>query len=362
MWNMEVKRMESEYKQWEKTKEILIESRGTSYNKFPMIEADMPTFMGQPYAVYPEDLKGADAVIIGAPYVASWTDNYRGVSKKEWMAAPKRIRQQSIKYPSGYIQEFDLDLFEHIRLVDFGDADIPPEVYHRLTADNVLKAQEAVEIKVNQVLDAGAIPIVIGQNSPCGSYAIVKPIAERTKGKVGVISIDTHWDIAPLDLTTMDPRIAGHACWKAKLYEFHRNVLQKNLIEIGERGMKEDKERVREFLKKGTHWYPIWKLREIGIEQLCRDIKYAYDGTEAVYVHYDLDVFGGEQIGALAEPMPMSDYEVIRLSFEVGKKGFNGLSFICIPPGSEISYRTVVYIIMYMLAGTVIAKISKVRK
>lgn len=354
--------MESEEKKWKELREILIEARGGIHDKFPMIEADMPTFMGQPYAVYPEDLKGADAVIIGSPYVASWTDEYGGVSKKEWMAAPKRVRQQSIKYPSGYIQEFDLDLFEHLRVVDFGDADIPPEVYSRLTTDNILKAQQAVETKVNQVLDAGAIPIVIGQNSPCGSYAIAKPIAERTKGNVGVISIDTHWDIRLLDKTTMDPRIAGSGSWKTKLYEFHKNVLQKNLVEIGERGMKEDKERVRSFLKKGTHWWPIWKLREKGIGELCKDIKHAYNGTEAVYVHYDLDVLGGDRLGMLAEPMPMSDYEVIRLSFEVGKRGFNGLSFICIPPGSAVSYRTVVYIIMYMLAGMAISKGKSTRR
>jgi agmatinase len=344
------------YPEWKELREDLLGSRGSVADKFPMIEADMPTFMGQPYAASPEDLKGVDVVIVGSPYVASWTSKYGGVDKKEWMAAPKRVRQQSIKYRSGYIQEFDLDLFEHLKMVDFGDAEIPPEVLDRLTVDNILKAQHAVEIKVNQALEAGAIPIVIGQNSPCGSYAIAKPIAERTKGNVGVISIDTHWDIEPIDETTMDPRIAGHASWKAKMYEFHKNMLQKNLVEIGERGMWEDKDRVREFLKKGTHWYPMWKLREIGIEGLCKEIYHAYEGTDAVYVHYDMDVLGGDVLGAWAEPMAMTDYEVLRLSFEIGKCGFNALSFICIPPGSGVTYRTIVYVIMYMLAGRVLAK------
>ncbi|MFQ5711111.1 MAG: arginase family protein [Candidatus Geothermarchaeales archaeon] len=327
-----------------------------------MIEADMPTFMGQPYSVSPEDLEGADAVIIGSPYVVGWTNEYAGVDKKEWMAAPKRIRQQSIKYRSGYIQEFDLDLFEHLKLVDFGDAEIPPETFDRPTVDNILKAQHAVETKVNQVLDAGAIPIVIGQNSPCGSYAVAKPIAERTKGNVGVISLDTHWDIEPIDEITMDPRIAGGCSWKAKMYEFHKNMLQRNLVEIGERGMHESKERVREFLKKGTHWYPMWKVREMGIEGLCKELHHAYEGTKAIYVHYDMDALGGagpasgDLLGMLAEPIGMTDYEVLRLSFEIGKRGFNALSFICIPPGSPVIYRTIVYVIMYMLAGKVLAK------
>ena len=97
----------------------------------------------------PADLKGADVVIIGAPYVASWKE-YAGVSKSEWIAGPKRVRQQSIRYGSGYIQDFDLDVFEHLKLVDFGDAAIPPEVFDRPTVDNILRAQAAVEEKVNQ--------------------------------------------------------------------------------------------------------------------------------------------------------------------------------------------------------------------
>ena len=60
---------------------------------FPMIDADMPTFMAQPLAISPADLRGADAVIIGAPYAAGWT-TYAGVDKREWLAGPKRVRQQ----------------------------------------------------------------------------------------------------------------------------------------------------------------------------------------------------------------------------------------------------------------------------
>src|SRR4029077_13985127 len=98
---------------------------------------------------------------------------------------PKRVRQQSIRYQSGYIQDFDLDVFEHLKVVDFGDAAIPPEVFDRPTVDNILRAQAAVEEKVNQALDVGALPIVIGQNSPCGSYAIPKTTPGGKNGKAG---------------------------------------------------------------------------------------------------------------------------------------------------------------------------------
>ncbi|MBV8915113.1 MAG: arginase family protein, partial [Acetobacteraceae bacterium] len=217
---------------------------------FPMIDEDIPTFLGLPLATSAADLQQADVVIIGAPYVAGWGE-YAGVGKSEWIAGPKRVRQQSIRYASGYVQDFDIDVFEHLRIVDYGDAAIPPEANQKPTVDNILRAQAAVEEKVNHALDAGAIPIVIGQNSPCGSYAIAKPIAERSQGKVGVISLDTHWDATKYDRLTMDPRVAGSASWKHKMFQSHPNISIPNLVEIGERGMLESKEIVREYLRAG---------------------------------------------------------------------------------------------------------------
>ena len=327
---------------------------------FPMLADDMPTFMGVPHAASRADLEGADVAIIGAPYVAGAGGSYAGVDKSEWLVAPKRVRQQSIRYPSGYVQDFDLDIFEHLRVVDLGDADIPPEATREPTAENILAAQAAVEEKVGAALDAGAIPIVVGQNSPCSSYAIAKPIAERARGPVGMISLDTHWDAKPIDWLTKDPRIAGSGNWKAKTYEFHDNFSIPHLVDIGERGMLEAKDIVRHFTGNGAHFIPMWKVRtELGIDGLCRELGHAYDGTDAVYVHFDMDVIGGagpapgDILGDLAEPMGMTDYEVIRVAHEIGRRGLTGMSFICIPPGSAVVYRLIVYVIAYLMVGLI---------
>ena len=332
-----------------------------SYN-FPQLDAETPSFMRLPLVANPEELTGADAVIIGAPYVAGWGE-YGGVGKDQWLAAPKRVRQQSARYGSGYVQEFDLDVFEHLKVVDYGDAAIPPEVNDAPTAENVLKAQAAVEDKVNHCLAVGAVPIVIGQNSPCASYAIAKPVAERTNGKVGCICLDTHWDAQPLDRLTMDPRIAGSGSWKHKMYEFHPNMDKRNLVEIGERGMLENKEQVRSWLQAGTKFYPLWRVRqEFGVEGICQELKHAYEGTDGVFVHFDMDVIGGagpapgDILGELAEPMGMTDYEVIRIAHEIGKRGLTGFSFACIAPGSAVIYRTIVFVIVYLLAGLATTK------
>ena len=334
---------------------------------YPMLAPETPSFMSQPVAKTPADLKGADIAVIGAPYVAASGGMYAGVPMEDWIAAPKRVRQQSARYPSAYIQDFDLDVFETIKLVDYGDADIPPESMETPTAENVLAAQAAVEAKVNDALDAGAVPIVIGQNSPCGSYAIAKPVAEHTDGPVGCISLDTHWDAHELDYLTGDPRIAGSSSWKHKMYEFLDNMHPRDLVEIGERGMLEDKRIVRRYLNDGARFISSWELRSgLGIEGLVKALDQAYDGTKGQYIHFDMDCIGGagpapgDILGELAEPVGMTDYEVIRIAHEIGRRGLTGMSFICIPPGSAVVYRVIVYIIMYLAAGLALRKHGRV--
>ena len=114
---------------------------------FPKLAADTPSFMRLPIVRSRPELVGSDAVIIGAPYVAGWGE-YGGVGKDEWLAAPQRVRQQSARYPSGYVQEFDVDVFEHLNVVDYGDALDPPEVNDAPTAENICVRKPRLKIRL----------------------------------------------------------------------------------------------------------------------------------------------------------------------------------------------------------------------
>ena len=329
--------------------------------EYPMLDAETPSFMGCPVAANAEDLEGADVVIIGSPYVASWGD-YGGVSKAEWIAGPQRVRQQSARY-RGYVQDLDIDVFEHLRVVDYGDAAIPPESITNPTVANVMRAHRAVEEKVEEVLDAGAVPIILGQNSPCATYSLARPLAVRCGGKMGMVSLDAHWDAGAIDRLTMDPRIAGSGNWKRKLYEEMPELSPGHLVDIGERGMLERPENVRWFTGRGAHFVSGWRLRaDGGLDAACDAVEHAYAGTDEVYFHVDLDVLGGagpgsgDAFGELVEPMGMTDHELIRLAYEVGRRGTAGVSFVCIPPASPALHRVVTYAIMFMLAGRIEAR------
>jgi len=125
--------------------EVFIKGSFGDRESFPMIRPETPTFLGLPLVKTPEELVGTDAVIIAAPYVATSTEKYAGVDRSEWLAAPQRVRQQSIRYQSGYIQDFDIDVFEHIKVVDYADAEIPADAMNSQSPDDILKAQAAVE-------------------------------------------------------------------------------------------------------------------------------------------------------------------------------------------------------------------------
>ncbi len=134
------------------------------------------SFGGAPYTQDPAHLARADVAIVGAP-----TDDL--VSDRPGARfAPRAIRAASC--PPGPHLEVGVDAFAELRIVDFGDAPVLP-------ADPV-HSHEAIEATVGQVLDAGAVPVVLG-----GDHSITEPdiraVAAR-RGPVGLIHFDTHTD------------------------------------------------------------------------------------------------------------------------------------------------------------------------
>ena len=69
-------------------------------------------------------------------------------------------------------------------MVDFGDAPVLP--------GNPVRSHEAIEAIVGEVVDAGALPVILG-----GDHSIAEPdirAIARRRGPVGLIHFDTHTD------------------------------------------------------------------------------------------------------------------------------------------------------------------------
>ena len=138
--------------------------------------AGLLSFAGMPYTEDPVELAGADVVILGAP-----TDDL--VSDRPGTRfGPRAIRAASS--PPGPHLETKIDGFGDLRVLDYGDAAVLP-------ADPA-RTHEAIERAVGEVLDAGAVPIVLG-----GDHGIAEPdirACTRRHGPVGLVHFDSHTD------------------------------------------------------------------------------------------------------------------------------------------------------------------------
>ena len=139
------------------------------------------TFGKRPY-VPDWDAIEADAAILGAPFDfgTQWRPGAR--------FGPRAVREASTLFSFGHAGAYDHEddatyLGPDVRIVDIGDADI----VHTDT-----EASHAnIETGVRKILDAGALPVVIG-----GDHSVNIPCirAFEGRGPIHVLQIDAHLD------------------------------------------------------------------------------------------------------------------------------------------------------------------------
>ena len=138
--------------------------------------AGLLTFGGTPYTQDSAELEGVDVAIVGAP-----TDDL--VSDRPGTRfGPRAIRAAGC--PPGPHLEAGIDAFAALRIVDYGDAPVIPADAERTHA--------AIEQLVGEVVDAGALPLVLGGDHSI-SEANIRAVATRL-GQVGLVHFDTHTD------------------------------------------------------------------------------------------------------------------------------------------------------------------------
>ncbi|MCE8533156.1 agmatinase [Ruegeria pomeroyi] len=140
------------------------------------------TFGKYPY-VEDWDSIDADAVVLGAPFDfgAQWRSGAR--------MGPRAIREASTLFSFGHAGAYDfeddityLDPAK-VRIVDIGDADI--------VHTDTLKSHANIEYGVRKILQAGALPVVLG-----GDHSVNIPCinAFDDQDPIHVVQIDAHLD------------------------------------------------------------------------------------------------------------------------------------------------------------------------
>src|SRR3954466_4396476 len=136
--------------------------------------AQPATFMRLPYQT---DLTGVDVALVGVPFDSG--TSYRSGAR----LGPREIRaQSSLIRPYSYFLK--VSPFETLTVVDAGDVDAPPV--------GIEPAYAAIEAGARRIVDAGAMPLVVG-----GDHSISLPCLRAVTAKhgpVGLVQFDAHID------------------------------------------------------------------------------------------------------------------------------------------------------------------------
>jgi agmatinase len=224
------------------------------------------SFGSAPYTQDPAELAGVDVAIVGAP-----TDDL--VSDRPGTRfAPRAIRTASC--PPGPHLEAGVDPFAELRIVDFGDAPVLPA--------DAASSHAAIEETVGQVLDAGALPIVLG-----GDHSITEPnvraFATR-RGPVGLIHFDTHADTG----TVVFGVAVSHGTPMYRLVEAG-HVDPRRYVQIGLRGYWPGPAEFAWQAERGITTFFMHDVRDRGIGPVVEDALAAV-GDGPVYLTVDIDV------------------------------------------------------------------------
>ena len=230
------------------------------------------TFAKSPY-VADWDRIEADVAVLGAPFDfgTQWRPGAR--------FGPRAVREASTLFSFGHAGAYDHEddatyLDGSVRMVDLGDADI----IHTKTDES----HANIELGVGKILQAGALPVVIGGdhsiNIPCIN-AFAEDCAQN--GPIHVVQIDAHLDF-------VDERhgvTAGHG-------NPMRRAIEKDYVsgmtQLGIRNVSSTaKEGYADARARGSDILSVRQVRKLGTEAVLARIP---QGAR-YYVTIDIDAF-----------------------------------------------------------------------
>ena len=228
--------------------------------------AGLLTFGSARYTQDPDELRGVDVAIVGAP-----TDDL--VSDRPGTRfGPRAIRAASC--PPGPHLETGVDAFAELRIVDYGDAPVVPAEPARTHA--------AIEQLVGEVVAAGAFPVILG-----GDHSIAEPDIRAVcakHGPIGLVHFDTHTD-------TGEEVFGVEVSHGTPMYRLVRDgqVDGERYVQIGLRGYWPGERELAWQAEHGITSFFMHDVRDLGIRDVVRRTAEIV-GAGPVFLSVDVDV------------------------------------------------------------------------
>jgi len=267
-----------------------------------ILHGDIPTFMEVDAARNVEQLCNADAVVLGFPFEGPTSISPSraappSVSRPKagsvyWRmgadVSPDHIREYSIFYSKhhngGYHPEIDRDLVLHdaLRIVDYGNCTYDP-------VDTMNTIREGIQ-RVGEIVDAGAIPFVLGGDHTT-PYPVAKAILDRRTDPVGLVVFDAH-----VDFSYTPGEYWASNQWAQLMLETGK-IDPKNISIIGIRSSRNAFAELKLAESLGVKVYTSTDVKQLGMNAVIAEaIKKANNGTNGIYVSVDIDCMEPAQV------------------------------------------------------------------
>ena len=254
------------------------------------------TFGHRPFLTELDELDewAPDVAVVGAPWDGGTT--YRPGAR----FGPRALRNAHT--PGTYHLDLQLEIFDHIDVVDFGDAICRHGQWE--------PSRAAIYDRVHAVASRGIVPVVLG-----GDHAITWPSASAVAdhlghGRVGLIHFDAHADTAD----DIDGNLASHGTPMRRLIESGA-IPGRNFVQVGLRGYWPPADVVAWMREQEMRTHFMQEIWEDGIHAVIdRVIAEALDGPEFIYLSVDIDVLdpGFAPGTGTPEPGGMTPIDLLR--------------------------------------------------
>ncbi|RBI69850.1 agmatinase [Roseovarius sp. TE539] len=278
------------------------------------IYGDVPPFMAAEHVRDAAKLV-VDAAVIGMPYDGIAT--FRGGATRR---GPQEIRKFSLLF-GGYNFDWDMDVFDTLRLADLGDVDVVP-------GDNA-ESYKRFEDKLGAVLGQGAVPFSLGGDHGI-TYPAMSAVARHHDAPMGLVVFDTHLDLSEAlngdRLTRASPIL--------RICEL-QHVDPKRVAIIGARGPRNLPDWSPLYRELGISVFPMEQIEQEGIEAVsstARDVA-TKDGAH-LYVSVDIDSIDPAYAPGTNSPEPggLTSREIIRGVRVAARDGFAGFDIVEVSP------------------------------
>ncbi len=310
----------------------------------PVVYGDTPSFLGADVIRSEAVHSGYDIVVGGVPWEGTITwGSFTGCE-----LAPRAIRHAAARY-GGFLPEYDIDIFDYLRIADVGDLAVNPNDPGE-TMENVYRTSRLI-------YGRGGIPVLLGGDHSF-TPEVVRALGDSVEGAVGVIHFDSHLDNAKTFGEDKYPR-----CGPLHRIAQIGKVRKESIVHLGIRGPRNSPAQMEYARSMGATVFTIRDIRNKGMDAVMEEaIGIARKGTCCIYVTICSDCLDAAfNPGGPADFNGLFPGDLFSSLYRLGESGIAGLDFVEIYPLQDtknVSSHMAAWAIIHALAGTAARKKS----